>query len=210
VRLSGDKPIEAEMNALKRDTKRLQDQLDAVIRRRDAAQAAANPAAVTAAETEITERDKVLKVKKDQLTAKAADLDNFIIHAAGAGAFKPAVKAGQKIAADDVLARLQRDPKPSATFKVPDAKLFKAGASVEVAIGKGDSRVTCAVAEVQGDSVKVVCPVDAALAEGVDVTFELPGTSGAGIAPAAPSPAVPAPPAGSGAAPTPVPPTPPN
>ena len=206
VKLVGDKPVEAEITAATRELKSLQDKVDATTKKLDAAKAAGNKASETQAETELADRQKALGAKKDQLATKTADLEKFLIHAKGNGTFTPSAKQGQKLAADAVVATLQRDATPVATFKVTDPKPFTANASVELAIGKGEQHVTCTVAEVQADSVKVGCPADPALTDGADVTLKLPSTGGA-EAPAVPvvtppttdTPATP--PGGSAAAP---------
>lgn len=187
LRLVGDKPIEAELAGLGRDEKRLKDAIDAATKRRDTAHGAGNKAAEAAAETEIADRQKTLRLKEDQLAKKLADLDNFMIHAPASGVFSPAAKPGQKVLADAVAARIQRDAIPVATFKVSNARPFAGNASVEVAIGKGEQRVTCTIADVQADAVKLTCPPDPALTDGVDVTLNAPAaTSSDTPAPAQP------------------------
>jgi hypothetical protein len=206
LRLVGDKPIEAELTGLGRDQKRLKDAIDAATKRRDTAHSAGNKAAEAAAETEIADRQKTLRVKEDQLARKLADLDNFMIHAPASGVFSPAVKPGQKVVADAVAARIQRDAIPVATFKVSNARPFAGNASVELAIGKGEQRVTCTIADVQADAVKLTCPSDPALTDGVDVTLNAPTATSSDNAPAtAPAASDNAPgtaPMGSGAAPS--------
>jgi len=184
MRLVGDKPIEAELGALGRDQKRLKDLIEAATKRRDAASAAGNKAAEAAATTEIGDRQKTLAVKEGLLAKKTSDLDNFLIHAPASGVFSPGVKPGQKVAADAVVAKVQRDAIPTAIFKVANTRPFAANASVEVAIGKGEQRATCTIADVQPDGVKVTCPAEPALTDGVDVTLNAPLTT----SPEAPAP----------------------
>jgi hypothetical protein len=200
VRLVGDRAIEGQLTALTREQKRLEDQLAEANQKLTAAQGAAK----TTAEATVADRQRALSAKQDQVTAKKAELAALVITAGADGTFSPAIKNGQKVSEDDVLAKLQRDPAPTATFKVADAKPFTAGASVELTVGKGDQHVTCTVAEVQPDSVKVACPTDPALTDGVAVTLPLPSAGaapagGAGAAPAGGAGAAPA--GGAGAAP---------
>jgi hypothetical protein len=204
VKLVGDKAVEAEITAATRELKVLQDKLDATTKKRDTAKAAGNKASETQAETELADRQKALGPKKDLLAAKTAELEKFLIHAKGNGTFTPSAKQGQKLTAHAVVATLQRDATPVATFKVTDPKPFAANASVELAIGKGEQHVACTVAEVQGDSVKVGCPADPALTDGADVTLKLPGAEAPAVPIVSPPgteppPAVPA--GGSAAAP---------
>jgi hypothetical protein len=207
LRLVGDKPIEAEISGLMRDQKRLKDQIDAATKKRDAAQHAGNRGAEANAQNEIADREKSLANKQNLLATKTADLDGFLVHAPAAGTFTPLVKLSQKITADAVIGKLQRDPIPTATFKV-DTKAYAANASVEVTVGKGEEqRVTCTVADVQPDSVKLHCPGDAALNQGTDVALQAPSATSQAVpeppAPTpAPSPGSAAAPAGSAAAPS--------
>jgi hypothetical protein len=197
LRLVGDKPLEAELGGLGRDQKRMQDAIDALTRRRDAAHTAGNKAAEAAATAEITERQRTLTLKQNALAAKTAELDNFLIRAPTSGTFSPVVKPGAKIAADTVVAKVQREAVPAATFKLGNTRAIAANASVELAIGKGEQRVTCTIVDVQPDSVKVTCPVDPALTDGTEVALNAPAST----APEAPAP--PPPPPGSAEAPAP-------
>jgi hypothetical protein len=172
VRLVGDKPLEAEIAGISRDTKRLQAQLDAWTKRLETAQTSGNKAGEAAAEAELADRKKTMAAKQDLLATKTTALDKFLLHAERSGTFTPASKPGQKVAADDVVAKIQHEAAPSATFKVGDAKPFAANASIELSVGKGEQHVTCTIAEVQPDSVKVVCPADPALVSDADVTLK--------------------------------------
>jgi hypothetical protein len=177
VKLVGGKPLEAELSALTRDSMKIQDLIDAATKRRDVAKTAGNKADDARATAEITERGKTLATKQTQLATRTTDLDKYRLHAAADGTFAPIAKPGQKVTADDIVARLQRDPAPAATFAVPDATPFATNTSIELVIGKGERRVTCAISDVQPDSVKVTCPADPTLTEGTDVTLKLPGAA---------------------------------
>jgi biotin carboxyl carrier protein len=196
AKLVGDKPIEAELAAIGRDVKRLSDQIDAANQKLSAAQSSGNKASETAVNAQLETLKKSLAAKHDLQATKTTDLDKFLMHAPSAGTFTPAVKLGKKLAANDVVATIQRDPKPVATFKVTDAKPFAANASVDLGFGTNDQHVTCTVAEVQEGAIKVACPVDPALVEGADVTLKTtlarPETP--------PSPTDTSPPAGPGSA----------
>jgi biotin carboxyl carrier protein len=194
AKLVGDKPIEAELASIGRDVKRLTDQIDAANQKLSAAQAAGNKNSETAVTAQLETLKKSLATKHDLQATKTTDLDKFLMHAPTAGTFTPAVKLGKKIAANDVVATIQRDPKPVATFKVPDAKPFTANASVDLGFATNDQHVTCVVAEVQEGSIKVACPSDPALVEGADVTLK---TNMAQPAPSDPAPPAAPPAAGS-------------
>ena len=203
LRLVGDKPIEAEISGLMRDQKRIKDQIDAATKKRDAAQHTGNRGAEANAQNEIADREKSLANKQNLLATKTADLDGFLVHASAGGTFTPLVKLSQKITADAVIGKLQREPIPTATFKV-DTKAYAANASVEITVGKGEEqRVTCTVADVQPDSVKLHCPGDAALNQGTDVALQAPAATSQSVPePPAPAPGSAAAPGGSAAAPS--------
>jgi hypothetical protein len=186
VRLTGDRPVEGEMTAIKRDKKRLEDQVEAVTKRRDNAHASGNKAGEAAAQADLADRQKALAAKETQLASKNNELETFLIRAQVSGTFSPATKNGAKLAADSVVGTIQRDPIPTATFRVGNTRSFASNAGVEVAIGKGELRLTCTVVEVGGDSVKVTCPADPELTDGTDVTLKTP-TATAPEAPEAPA-----------------------
>jgi hypothetical protein len=187
VKLVGDKPLEAELAALSRDQLRLQVLIDAANKRLDAAQGANNKAATAAVQAEVNDRRKSLETKQNQFATKTSDLDTFLIHAPAAGTFSPTVKLGQKVPANGLVGHVERDPIPVATFKLASTKTFAANASVEVGVRKGEQRINCTVADVQADSVKVICPVDPELVEGADVTLAAPAATT--TAPSEPAPA---------------------
>jgi biotin carboxyl carrier protein len=210
VRLVGDKPIEADLAAISQAAKKLRDQLDAATKKRDAAQAAANKQAEAAGQAEVDARQKALAVKQDQLATKTTELDKFLLHAPASGMFSPGVKLGQKLTVNDVVATVQREATPAATFTVDDSKRYAVGASVELAAANGEQHVTCTVAVVQGTGVKVSCPAAPALTDGTEVTLRVPGTTPSGTAPPiseppanpAPAPGAPSPPESQPTAPT--------
>jgi hypothetical protein len=187
VRLVGDRPIEAEIAALTRDEKKIEDLIDAATNRRDTAQGAGNKADETKATAEITDRQKALTAKRSQLATRTTDLAKFLIPASSNGTVQQVAKQGQKVAADDIVARLERDAAPGATFAVTDATTFATNTSVELAVGKGEQHVTCTIADVQPDSIKVTCPADPALSEGTAVTLKVPGTPAETPAPPMPN-----------------------
>jgi len=123
---------------------------------------------------EIANRQMQLTTKEDQLEASTADLDQFLIHAPCSGTFVAVAKLGRRVAANDVVARIQSYVTPVAVFKIADATLFAKQASVAVTVDGGARRLSCTVAEVHLDTVKVVCPRDAELDDGTKITLELP------------------------------------
>jgi len=184
---------------------RLKAQIEALTKQRAAAQAAGNKAMETTAVADLEERQKALAGKEELLAGRKKELEKFVIRAQANGTFTREAKPSTKVAAEAVVGKLQREAIPTATFKVADTKPFTANASIEVTVPKGEQHVTCTIAEVQPDSIKVVCPADPSLADGTDVTLKAPGTpEPASAQPPAAAPAQPpvpgqpsAPPAGS-------------
>ncbi|HEX3482572.1 MAG TPA: hypothetical protein VHT91_46470 [Kofleriaceae bacterium] len=185
AKLKGYKPLEAQVNAMTNDLNRQHALLDAAAKVFEAAHAAGNKAKEAAAQAEVTERRKLVSNKQSALTAKRADLDTYQVRAPRNGTFVPSTKPNTTVAADTVIGKLQREPIPVATFKLGSTRSFASNGSVEISIHKGEQRVTCTVADVQSDSVKVVCPSDPDLTEGLEVAL---------LAPAAASAAPPEPP----------------
>jgi len=179
AKLKGNKPLEAQVNAMTNDLTRQRALLDAAAKVFDTAHAAGNKAREAAAQAEVTERRKLIANKESALNAKRADLDTYQVRAPKNGTFVPAAKLNVPVAADAVIGKLQREPIPVATFKLGSTHSFAGNGSVEIAIHKGEQRVTCTVVDVQSDSVKVVCPVDPDLTEGLEVALQLPAAASA-------------------------------
>jgi hypothetical protein len=195
VKLKGNKPLEAQVNAMSADIARQRALLEAATKRFDTAHAAGNKAVEAAAQKEIAERHQLIDAKENALSAKRADQDTYQVHAPKAGTFVPSAKPGAQVAADAVVGKVNREPIPVATFKFANTHSFAGNGSVEIAIHKGEQRLTCTVADVQADSVKVVCPVDPELTEGAEVALLAPAA-----ATAAPPEPPPLPSGGAGAA----------
>jgi hypothetical protein len=177
AKLKGNKPLEAQVNAMKADLARHHALLEAATKRFDTAHAAGNKAAEASAQTEITDRRKLITAKENAFSAKSADYDLYLVHAPRNGTFVPAAKPNTPVAADAVIGKLVREPIPVATFKLVNTHSFAGNGSVEISIRKGEQRVTCTVADVQSDSVKVTCPVDPELTEGTEVALLAPGAA---------------------------------
>jgi hypothetical protein len=177
VKLKGNKPLEAQVHAMEADINRQHQLLDAATKRFDTAHAAGNKAVEASAQKEIAERHQLIDAKDNALNAKRADQDTYQVHAPKAGTFTASTKPNAQVAADAVIGKIVRDAIPVATFKTTSTQTFAANASVEIAIHKGEQRLTCTVADVQADSVKVVCPVDPELTEGAEVALQLPAAA---------------------------------
>ena len=198
AKLKGYKPLEAQVNAMNNDLTRQHALLDAAAKVFDTAHAAGNKAKEAAAQAEVTERRKLVANKESALTAKRADLDTYQVRAPRNGTFVPSVKPNAPVAADAVIGKLMRESIPVATFKLASTHSFAGNGSVEISVHNGEQRVTCTVADVQADSVKVTCPPDPELTEGLEVALQPPAAASA--APPEPPP-MPSGGAGSAAAP---------
>ena len=203
AKIKGNKQLEAQLTAMTNDENRQKALLEAATKRFDAAHAAGNKAVEAAAQTEIAERHKIIDQKENARAAKQADYDTFLVRAPRAGTFTASVKLGANVAADTVIGKVQRDAIPVATFKLGNSRSFAANASVEIAIRKGEQRVTCTVSDVQADSVKVTCPVDPELTEGTEVALQTPSAATSAPPEAPPMPAAPGGTPGSAGAPPP-------
>jgi hypothetical protein len=174
ARLVGYKPIAAQLKLLAGRWRQLQAQSDEVARQRATAQAAHDKTAEAAIMAKIDDLEKALTLMQHQLADRTTELDSFLIHAHSGGTFHPIVRSGQQVSADSVVAEIQPTI-PIATFHIDDPQPFAVNASVELAICKGEQRVTCTIVDVQPDSVKVSCPAHPPLAEGTAVALKPPG-----------------------------------
>jgi hypothetical protein len=173
--LAGHKPIETEIAAMQKDIDgRVKPELDKATKDRDAAQAAGNKAALTAAEARIADRQKSLNDKQAKLDAKKADLGKLQIKAPADGKVTAVAKANTKIAANDVVAKLTKAPVLTATFKT--ASGVTPQSRVLLAVKGSEQKLSCTVVTADASGVKVECPSGVAT-EGAEVTFAGPDTS---------------------------------
>jgi hypothetical protein len=172
VWLAGAKKLNDEITPIAFDVeKRYPGDIAAAEKERDTAKAANNAAGVTAAEKKIDDRKKALDTKQQQLDTKRADLDKLLLKALSAGKLSSIVKAGAKVNANDVVAKIAREPVATATFDVKGSKVT-VGSAVKVFDDKSPEKgYDCSVAEVSADKVKITCGSDPTL-DGVDVTFK--------------------------------------
>jgi len=172
ARLAGHKPIETEITQLQFDVdKRLPTDVATAQKELADAKAANNGAGETAAQKKVDDKSKALDDKKAQLAAKQTELDKFVIKAASAGKLTAVAKAGAKVNADDVIAKIAREPMLAATFEVKGAKPAKAATVKLSSDATPDKSFDCTVADVTGDQVKVTCPSDPSL-DGAAVTLQ--------------------------------------
>ena len=82
------------------------------------------------------------------------------------------MKVGDKVTADQVIAKIARPTQPVATFKLPANTQLPTDGSLSIVVG--DKTIVCKVSDAQTESVKVTCPADAGLTDGADAKFVLP------------------------------------
>jgi pyruvate/2-oxoglutarate dehydrogenase complex dihydrolipoamide acyltransferase (E2) component len=91
--------------------------------------------------------------------------------APGGGTMLPMVKTGDVVPAGAVVARIQHKAIPTATFKVDDASSLSPKSRVSIRIESTGQSITCTLVKTQINLIKVACPDNAALVEGVLVTY---------------------------------------
>jgi len=172
ARLAGGKPLEADIAKLTKDIAKLQpavDKAEAALAK--AQQVASNDRGVRSAQAKLEKAKKPLAAKHAALEAKQAELDKLAIKAVADGKLIDVVAAGDKVAADAVIAKVQREALYVATFKIPVGT--KVAADGTLSVTSGDQTIVCTVIDAQAETVKVKCPSEG-LAEGAELALTLP------------------------------------
>jgi hypothetical protein len=181
--LKGSQPLEAQVKEMIDDLIRERMLLDAAIKVFDTEHAAGHEDTATAAQAAIIEHRKLIERTQLQLSWPRTMLDSYRVRAPRDGRFVPSARLDDTVAQDAVIGTLVRDAVLVATFKIGHTSAFAANASVEIlllpskrqfALKEYFVHVTCTIAEVQSDSVKVVCPPDPELTEGTIVRLADP------------------------------------
>jgi hypothetical protein len=172
MKLVGARPLEAQVEALKKDVEKRSTELQAVYKTRDAAQAAGDDALMKKAQTKIDELEKVYNTKSDQLNAKVDQLEPFLVRLILDGTIKVTRKVGEKIPENTPIATILPPPEPSVTFKVPEGTKLEIGTATAVKVG--EKLVTCIVAEWEPGELRMTCPREPGVVEGADASWELP------------------------------------
>ena len=171
--LVGAKALTTELGNLQKDADKGTPAIEAAQKElADAQQKENNQAGVTAAQAKLDKAKKVVDDKKAAIAKKQGDLDKLTIKASADGKLATTDKVGQKVVADEVIAKVTRATLPVATFKIPPGT--KVGADGNISLTAGDKTVVCTVSDAQAETIKVTCPADAGLANGADVKFKLP------------------------------------
>jgi biotin carboxyl carrier protein len=172
--LVGAKALTTELDKLKADVEKSNPTIETATKAlADAQQKENNQAGVTAAQATLDKAKKVVDDKKATITKKQGDLDKLVIKSPTDGKLVTTAKVGQKVAADEVIAKITRATVPVATFKIPPGTKVGADGNVSLATADGKS-VVCTVSDAQAETIKVTCPADSGLADGAAVKFTLP------------------------------------
>lgn len=171
-KLVGNKPLEAQVAALKKDVDKRKTDLETATKARDTAQAAGDEAAVRKAQAKVDELERAYNTKTDQLHTKTDQLNQFLVRAPEEGTVTGVKKPGDKVPENTQIATLQPPPEPAATFTVPESVKLEVGAAVSVKLG--EKAVNCTVVEQEPKKLRVVCPKEPGVVEGAAVTYELP------------------------------------
>jgi len=172
MKLAGARPLEVQVEALKKDVEKRNTELQAIYKTRDAAQTAGDEAGVKKAQTKIDELEKVYNAKSEQLNAKVDLLEPFLVRLISDGTLTITRKVGDKIPENTPIATILSPPEPSATFKIPEDLKIELGTAVAVRLG--EKLVTCVAADWEPEKLRVTCPQDPGVVEGASVTWELP------------------------------------
>jgi hypothetical protein len=170
--LAGGKPLTTEIANLTKDIERLTPATEAALKTlTDAQQKPDNEAAVTAAQKKYDTAKKPLDAKKATLETKKADLEKLQIKTVTDGKLTDVAKVGQKVAADEVIAKVARPAMNVATFKLLPGQKLSSDNTLNVTAG--DKQIACTVIDAQAETVKVSCPADG-IAEGTELKYTLP------------------------------------
>lgn len=142
--------------------------------KRDAAQAANQPAKVKAAEATIAERTTRLEQKTAERDKIRAQMDALAVKAPVAGTVAMKVAKGARVTAEQVIATVTPPPVLTATFTLPaGGKTYAADASVRVAVkASPEQKANCTVGAVAGPQITVVCPPDAGIPGDTEIVLE--------------------------------------
>ena len=172
MKLVGAKPLEAQVEALKKDVEKRNTELQAVYKTRDAAQTAGDEAGAKKAQTKIDELEKVYNAKSDQLNVKVDQLEPYLVRLIVDGTLTVTRKVGDKIPENTPVATILQPPEPSVTFKIPANMKLEFGTAAAVKLG--EQLVTCVVADWEPEKLRMTCPKEPGVVEGAVITWELP------------------------------------
>lgn len=172
VSLSGA-AIDADIARAERRLRRLRAQHDALLEQIPLLQNRGDNDRAAQASAEVRDLIHQLADTQRELNVKSAELAPLEFFAPSSGRFIPLARTAQVVFAGMVVGRIEHE-RLVATF-VRDRSAREVGDPIDVAGARGT--VTCTVAELQPDRVKVACPADSTLADGAVVRLDAAFTS---------------------------------
>lgn len=168
VEYAGHKRIAAEIANLERDIeKRVEPEVAAAQKDRDAAQAAGAAGKLALAQKRLADRQRSLNDKQAKLAVKRAELLKLELKAPADGKVVAQVSAGAKVTPADEIAKLTHTSMRIATFKNAGGN---PGTRVHLVSTASSRRFSCVISKVDASGTMIVCPLDVA-PESTEVTF---------------------------------------
>jgi hypothetical protein len=171
MKLQGYKPLEAQVAALKKETEKLQAELQAAYKARDEI-AESDEAAKKKAQAKVDAAEKAYNTKSDQLLKKTDQLEPFYVRLVLDGTLTITRKVGEKIPENTPIATVVVPPAPSATFKLPPDVKVELGTTT--ALKLGERLITCEVADWEPEKLRIACEPGPGVVEGATVSWQLP------------------------------------
>ena len=170
MKLQGHKAVEAQVAAMTKEVEKLQADMNAAYKARDAV--LNDAAAVDKANAKVAAAEKAYNTKADQLAKKTDQLEPYYVRLTVDGALTVLRKAGEKIGENTQIATIVTPPLPSAVFKIPPELKLEVGQTA--VLKQGEQLLTCEIADWEPESLRVSCPPESGAAEGAAVSYELP------------------------------------
>ena len=174
ARLTGGESIDRKIANVTIRLNHYQGKLDKALAEQKKASDAGNANAAKNLQKSVDKATKKVEEKRKLIEAEQAKLVKFSITSPSAGTIETELKAGDKVEADAVIAKISGPALLQATFKLPADKKVAEGEEVEV-VSKADDkkRLGCAVTKLDGANATVECPTDGGLSAGDDVVLPL-------------------------------------
>jgi hypothetical protein len=171
MKLQGHKRLEGQVEALKKEAEKVQTQVAAAYKARDAVPPE-DEAARQKAQAKVDAAETLANTKADQFQKKSDELEKLYVRLIVDGALTVTRKVGDKIEENTPIATILPPPAPSATFKIPPDVKLELGTAT--ALGLGEKILTCEVADWEPEKLRIACPEEQGLAEGATVSWQLP------------------------------------
>jgi hypothetical protein len=170
MKLVGHKAMEAQVAALAKEVEKLQADMNAAYKARDAV--LNDAAAVEKANVKVAAAEKAYNTKADQLVKKTDQLEPYYVRLIVDGSLTILRKAGEKIGENTPIATVVTPPLPSAVFKIPPELKLEVGQTA--VLKQGEKLLTCEIGDWEPEKLRVTCQPEAGAVEGAAVSYELP------------------------------------